>query len=286
METKKTVFDYIKVLWKESFKEKNFKKGEVIFSNEEDVNFYVIVSWMVSILKTAWDTKKEVARVTSGSFLWEWIFYWKTFKDAEAVCEENTEILYISLDKLNEIEKKNPKGFFDFYKFVIIKLTNIRLTDTSAELAKIYKLTDILNRENYIWGEGFLNFLESIKSILEIDYITYIENHPFVDGVFYYKFSTLKDYEIKEKCSESINKDLTWFIKGWDIMFTNKTDNLFILPLKTPLKFKGFLILGNKEKNFNESLERILKNICLSFCSIIEQNQENNWKSLDIGNLI
>ena len=286
MNLQKTIFDYIKILWEDFFEKKTFKKGETIFSNEEDNNFYIIESWMTSILKNVWDTKKEVAKVSKWWFLWEGIFYWKTFKDAEAFCEEDTKILYISLEKLNEIEKKNPKGFFDFYKFVVIKLTNTRLTDTSSELAKIYKLTDIFNRENYIWREGFLKLLENVRWVLEVDYITYIENHPFVDGVFYYKFSTLKDYDIKEKCSDIINKDLTWFIKGWDIMFSDETDSLYVLQLKTSLKLKGLLVFGNQKRSFSESFERILKNLSLSLCSIIEQNQENNWKSLDIDNLI
>jgi len=69
-------------------------------------------------------------------------------------------------------------------------------------------------------------------------------------------------------------------------MFSDETDSLYVLQLKTSLKLKGLLVFGNQKRSFSESFERILKNLSLSLCSIIEQNQENNWKSLDIDNLI
>lgn len=276
----KDIFDYIDFLWIENFTKKTYKKWDVIFSYEDDTNFYIVSSWIIGIFKNTWDTKKEVARVERWWLLWEWVVYWKIFKDAEAIAEIDSEILSISAEKIKEIENTNPQKIIEFYKQIIIKASNIRLANTWAELATIYKLTDILSSESFVGRQKFIKLLNFIKETIWVDYVTYVENHPYLDEIFYYKLSTLREFDINEKCENEIFKDLAWFIKGWTIMLTESSDNLYILPLKTSLKLKWFLIFGNKNKSFSESLERILKNISLSFCSIIEQNQENNWKEI------
>ena len=40
------------------------------------------------------------------------------------------------------------------------------------------------------------------------DYITYIENHPYLDEMFYYKLSTLSNFDINQKCEKEIFKEL------------------------------------------------------------------------------
>lgn len=105
------------------------------------------------------------------------------------MANSKTVLFSLSKEDLETLEQESPTEAIELYKF-IIELTNKRLLDSGKELADIYEATHRIVDMSRSEEKGFMDIMQYVKSLLQVDYIIYIENHPAVSGLFYYKYST------------------------------------------------------------------------------------------------
>lgn len=105
------------------------KKGEQIFKEKEDTKgLYLIHSGKVEILKVTPDGWKQTLAVfTQGHFFGELSILEKRRHEAFAIAAENTEILLISKEGFEKMEKEeSPIAFKIMKKIALVMCKNLR----------------------------------------------------------------------------------------------------------------------------------------------------------------
>lgn len=257
-------------------KKRILEKWEILFSPWKDENLYIIISWWLDIFRYTIDgQKKEIGKAYSWSFIWEGIIFWRFQKDVEAMASANAEVFALTKEDLAMLEKESSAEALELYKY-IIEITNKRLLDTWKELADIYEATNKLLEMAKQWEKWFMDIMVYLKSLLWVDYTVFVENHPAIDGFFFYKYSTdlTNLWNLNKKAWAEINGDLNW-IQSWTTGFfwTKNTDSVYVMPLKNNAKLKWFLLAWKKKWMITDNEMRISTNICPLLASIIENNQ-------------
>ena len=106
-----------------------FKKGEYIFKEKEATKgLYLIHSGTVEISKVTQDGwKQTLAAFTKGHFFGELSILEKRKHEAFAVATENTEILLISKDGFEKLEREeSPIAFKIMKKIALVMCKNLR----------------------------------------------------------------------------------------------------------------------------------------------------------------
>ncbi|EKE27868.1 MAG: hypothetical protein ACD_3C00142G0024 [uncultured bacterium (gcode 4)] len=265
-----------------------FKKNKILleawkllFSPWIDKNFYIITSWTIDIFRYTFDwQKKEIWKARAGSFIWEWVIFWRFQKDVEAIASSSVEVFALTKEDLALLEKESPEKAMELYKY-IIEVTNKRLLDSWKELANIYEATNKIIELAKNWEKSFLDIMQYLKSLLMVDYVTFVENHPAIDGFFFYKYSTELQsiWNLNKKAGDEINKSLSWPYE-WKIPFfwSGKNDSVYIVPLKNGKSLKWFLIAWKKKWMVTDNEMRISSNIWPLLGSIVENNQKESEK--------
>ncbi len=271
------------ILYLEKFDEyfkKNKKKlkiWEILFSPWKNEYFYIIKTWILAINSYTKDwEKKEIAKTYWWNFIWEWIICGKAYKNVEAVAITETEVFCLTENDLKEFEKNNPNEALDIYKHVI-DLTNKRLIESWNELWTIYEINEKIIELSKLWEKWFDKIITKIKNIMWFDYIIYIEHHPNIQGLLYYKYNTRfpSVYPINTKTWNEINCNtegsITW---NENILWVAKNDSTYILKLKNKDNLKWFLVLWKIKWLINDNEIRILNNLSNLLWYIIDSNQK------------
>ncbi len=258
-------------------KKRILESWETLFKPWKDHNLYIIATWWVDIFRYTIDwQKKEIWKAYAWSFIWEWIIFWRFQKDVEAESNSTSEIFALTVEDLAKLEKESPAEAIELYKY-IIEITNKRLLDSWKELADIYEATKRLVEMAKEWEKSFLDMMWYLKNLLWVDYIVFIENHPALDGFFFYKYSTEFSnlWNLNKKAWPEINKDLSW-LQEWNnrYFWTKPWDSVYVMPLKNNDKLKWYFLAWKKKWVITDNEMRISANICPLVASIIEENQQ------------
>lgn len=291
--SKDAIMDFKKWLWLEKanpimaylekfdtyFKKKKriLETWDVLFWAWKDLNFYIIASGWVDIIWFTSDwLKKEVWKAYAGSFIWEWIIFWRNQKDVEAVANSKAEIFALTLEDLRKFEQESPAEAIELYKHVI-EITNKRLLDSWRELANIYEATWKLVEMSEKWERGFPEIMIFIQNLLWVDYIIYIENHPLIDGLFIYKHNTkMPNFSsLSQRAWKEIHKNMHWMISDnmW-ILWVHPQDSAYIFPLKYNSKLKWYFIAWKRKWTITDNEMRISMNLWPLIWSIVDNNQK------------
>ncbi|EKE30357.1 MAG: hypothetical protein ACD_2C00001G0007 [uncultured bacterium (gcode 4)] len=262
-------------------KKRLLEAWELLFSPWIDKNFYIITSWTVDIFRYTFDwQRKEIWNARAWSFIGEWVIFWRFQKDVEAVASTNAQVFALSREDLALLEKESPQEAMELYKY-IIEITNKRLLDSWKELANIYEATNKIIELAKNWEKSFPDVMQYLKNLLMVDYITFVENHPAIDGFFFYKYSTELGSvgNLNRKAWGEISSGLSWHY-SWDIPFfwSGKKDSVYVLPLKNWDKLKWYLIAWKKKWMVTDNEMRISTNIWPLLGSIVENNQKETEK--------
>ncbi|MDD2566055.1 MAG: cyclic nucleotide-binding domain-containing protein [Candidatus Gracilibacteria bacterium] len=257
-------------------KKRVLEVGQILFSPGKDDNMYIIITGGVDILRYTSDgQKKEIGKARAGSFIGEGIIFDRNQKDVEAIANSPSEIFALTKEDLKKLEQESPAEALELYKY-IIEVTNKRLLDSGKELADIYEATNKLIEMAKNGEKGFSDIMAYTKGLLGVDYIIFVENHPAIDGFFYYKYSTdLKSLgNLNKKSGSEINTNLGGVYDSKNPIFgTNIKDSVYIIPLKNNDKLKGYFVAGKKKGVITDNEMRISSNIGPLIGSIIESNQ-------------
>ncbi|MEW6107632.1 MAG: cyclic nucleotide-binding domain-containing protein [Nitrospirota bacterium] len=110
-------------------KKLNFKKGEQIFKEKEDTKgLYLIHSGKVEISKVTQDGwKQTLASLTAGHFFGELSILEKRRHEAIAVASEKTEILLITKEGFEKMEREDSALAFKIMKKIaLVMCKNLR----------------------------------------------------------------------------------------------------------------------------------------------------------------
>lgn len=257
-------------------KKKILELWDVLFSPWKDTNLYIIVSWGVDIFRytVEWQ-KKEIWKAHAWSFIWEWIIFWRFQKDVEAIANSNSEIFALNIEDLALLEKESPKEAIELYKY-IIEITNKRLLDSWKELANIYEATNKLTEMSKAWEKAFPEIMAYTKNLLWVDYIVFVENHPAIDGFFYYKYSTelTNLWNLNKKAGKEIDKNISWISDSKWFFWTKPNDSIYIIPLKNNNHLKWFFLAWKRKWVITDNEMRISTNIWPLLGAIIDNNQK------------
>ena len=188
-----------------------------------------------------------------------------------------TEVVLLTKEELQALEKENPWEVLKFYKY-IIEVTNRRLTETGKELALMSEAPERIETLSQNGEKGFKDIVDYITSITWVDYVIFIERHPVVSNLFVYKYNSLTPslWPINKKASEHIAKLTPETVSSIPIEGTGVGDDILVSPLATSTKQKGFFVLGKKPGNgkIADTAHRIMKNISPILASIVDDNHE------------
>lgn len=258
-------------------KKRILESWDVLFKQWNDSNFYIITSWELDIFRYTVDwTRKEIWKAKSGSFIWEWIIFGRQQKDVEAVAGCTTQVFALSSEDLGKFESIAPKEAMDLYRY-IIEITNKRLLDSWKELSDIYELTSKILELSKNWEKWFFNVMQYVNQVIGSDYIIFIEQHPSINGFFFYKYSTeLQNTRlINKKAWEEITGNLSWVYDRTmpHIFWTWINDSIYILPLNNNERLKWYFVCGKKRWVITDNEMRVSSHIWPLLGSVIENNQ-------------
>ena len=186
-------------------------------------------------------------------------------------------VVTLTKDDVIYLESQNPEKILSLYKH-IIEVGNSRLLDSGKELASLYEMNSKIDELSKLGEQGFKDIIDHISKTIDVDYILSIEHHPVVPGLLVHKYNSRfpSIWPINQKAGNIIEKYTQSGVIESDgsILGTDKTDVLYILPLKTRESLKGLFILGKKEGgDFEDTDIRMMQNIAPLLGSMIENNQ-------------
>lgn len=261
-------------------KKRKLEAGQMLFSPGIDDNFYVIISWVLSIISqtSTWE-KKEIWKAKKWSFIWEGIIFWRNQKDVEVICVENAEVIALNLDDLIKFEKDLPKEAIDMYKY-IIEISNKRLLESDKELANLYEATNKIIELSKAWEKWFIDIMDYGKKLFSARYIIYVENHQVLSWLLFYKYDTrFKNVGvINKKVEWELTEESNGIIDSKNIFWAKKEDNILAIPLKIWPTLKWFFLVGKEKWVITDNEVRIWNNLAPLIAWVIDNNQKQSEK--------
>ena len=123
----------------------------------------------------------------------------RTLKEVEAVSAlPHTEVVTYTKEDLEYLESLSPETMMDLYKH-IMNVTSIRLANSGKELALLSEAAILMEEFKQEGERGFFNAMKHIQTILNLDYVIQVEQHPVVSNLLSYKYDTFSDEPIARK---------------------------------------------------------------------------------------
>ncbi len=123
---------------KKIFLEKNFKKDDVIFKeNEMGDRMYFIIDGLVKIYLTDLEAGKTIALMKKGEMFGELAFFDRQPHSAEAVALTETGMFVLDLNKFKELRQSNP-GLALKIIDIILNTVAKRLRGTTRKMYGLY----------------------------------------------------------------------------------------------------------------------------------------------------
>jgi hypothetical protein len=122
--------------FKEYCVEKNIKKGEILFNENEDGKaMYVVRKGSIKISKIGFLGEIVIAAVNPGEFAGEMAVIDGSPRSAAAIAAVDTELYELSLERFDLMKKEKP-GIAIKIMGILLKLLSIRLRATTLKMLK------------------------------------------------------------------------------------------------------------------------------------------------------
>jgi len=276
--------DFLKNSW--YFKKISLRAGDMLFDEwENNNNLYFIESWQISIEKYMSNNKKEtkkLAILSKKEFFWEWALSNPLPKEVSAISLTNTVLLYIDAQKwIEDLIKKYPLEWLVLLKH-LINITNHRLLKSNTIVTATYEINKQIVSLEKITIKSIFEIINSIKSIINCDYIIYLEKYEAINNSLILRYNTSKGMTILNKLIDIKNNELT--LKN---IIEHSSKFNFIQKLNLWDKKLWYLVFCNKNKDFTEGNKKIILSITPSLSWIIRQKEiyyEERDKAFIINN--
>ncbi len=255
----------------EFFKNKKLKKDNFVFKEWEiDNNFYIILSWKISIEKYTTKEKKDVKEL---DILYSWDFFWESSlsssekKELSVKALEDTELIYInSSDWFEKLLEKNPKKWFELLKH-IIEITNKRLLKENKQITANYEIVKSIVEIKNINEKNIFLIIEKIKLITGFDYILYFESNPVIDNFIVLKYDSREAWKLQDKIL-----DIKKLEKLKDVKELKLVNNNFIQKLSIWELNLWYMIFWKKDE-FNYEDKKLVVSVSNSLTWLLKQKE-------------
>lgn len=259
----------------EFFHKKTLKKWELLFDEWDiDKNLYIIKSGRLSVQKY---TNKEKTKIKDLAVLLSWDFFWEwslkndnLAKQTRILAQAKTELIAINWKEwLKWYIKENPEAGTELLIHIIDK-TNNRLNEVNSQISINYEIETSIRelKEINLWWLIYL--LEKVNSLLNSDYIIYIEKHPVVENYFSLKY----DSRISQKILNTWFEAEKWLI-DLDLLYNianiSQEDEITINKVNLWEEILWYIIIWKKKRIWNESEKITCKSIANSLSWVIKQ---------------
>jgi len=263
------VFNLEELKSSDYFKEKTLLRWEVLFDEWEiDNNLYFIDSWKLSIEKYTTkekETSKQLAVIKTWDFLWEGSLNNSIPKQVKIISLETTKILYIDAkNDFLEFMKINPELAKNILVW-IIDITNKRTLSSNKYIASLYEINQSINKIEEINYLEIFKILEKIKTILNWEYILYLEVNPIDEKYLTLKYNSRKPMKMQDLLVQK------WHYK-LDEIWINKADRILTKEIKIATEHLWNIIVWKKE-NFSENEKRIFIGLVTSLSGMLKQKK-------------
>ena len=125
--------------------EKDLIAGESVFDEGSPaLALYIVRSGTIEIKKRGSDDEQKIATFASGSIFGEMAMLDRAKRAAGAVAKENSKIVEISYENLEQVLQSNKEAGYKFYRTVALTLCKrIRLTNVDLAQLKDLKLKSL-----------------------------------------------------------------------------------------------------------------------------------------------
>ena len=232
-------------------KQKILKREEVLFEPGENPYFYIVTSGALSIFRINPSLeRKEVGKVYTGAFIGEGVISNRNQKDvlAESITDR-TIVTILTKEDLEFLESQDPATLAKLYKH-INNITSLRLSDTSKELALMYETTGKFQEFQELGERGLLASIKYIRDMLGLESVLMIEEHPFVPGLFMYKYNTKfpSVWPMNQKVEPGVV--LKPGYSDSEFLSFSREQILFVEPLPVGEETLGYLVIARKKDEF------------------------------------
>ena len=257
------------------FEAKTLNKWEILFNEwDKDNNLYIVKKWLLSIemfTSNLKDDTKQLAILKSGDFLWEWAFSKKQVpKEVSVKAIEETQILKINAkDEIKRFIEENPVVWYELLRHMIVEW-NKRLTEANKLLATSYEIEKTINSLKSIDFKAIFSVIDKIKSVVDVDYILYLDKHPIIENFLILKY----DSRIKWKLQDLVFEK-EWNFLDLDALYTAcnipLTDYIIINKVNIWSEVFWYLIIWREKRSFLWSDKKVFSSASNSFAWIIKK---------------
>lgn len=209
------------------FKEITLEKWEVLFDEwEKNSNIYLVILWELQVEKYLSNDKKEtkvLAYIKNNEIFWESALNSNKNKEVKIIARKKTSLLYINAQEwFNEFSIKYPYESSQLLKYIIY-LTNKRLLESNHLIAATYKISTEITKIEHITSKRIFELIDSLKDIIWVDYIMYLEKKQSIENYLTLKYDTRNKWKINDKVIELTDTKLFLLnLKIWNYYSYNQ----------------------------------------------------------------
>jgi len=248
---------------------------EVLFDEWDiDDNLYIVKKWELSIEKYIDDKKNEtkiLAKIWDWEVFWEWSLWNNWPKQVKIIANTKTSIL--SIEAKNSFEKfllKHTKWWVDLLSSIIY-ISNKRLLEANFLITSSYKINKHISEINEFNNINLFEILDEFSKIIISDYVIYIEKNPVLENYVTLKYDSRKKWKMQQTIIDL--KDWILDFEDFKREWINISWYNLIEELKNKNEIIWYLVIWNKEKNFDEAQKKSISIISVSIAWFIKQKQ-------------
>lgn len=268
-------------------KKKTLGKGEILFEPGENPFLYIVSSGALGIFRiNPSGDIKELGKVYTGAFIGEGVLSDRNTKDVLVnSVTEKTIVVALTKEEIEFLESQDPAILAKLYKH-INNVTSLRLSETGKELALMYEYTQKFKEYQELWQRGLIAGVNHMKDMLALDAILMIEQHPFVPGLFVYKYNTKFPtvWPMNQKVDPKIT--ITPGFSQVEFLTLEQAWDLYIEPMTMTGEIIGYLVAVKKNGSvMSDSDMRIMKHATPMITTMLREVQyKQNEKEIMLKN--
>lgn len=253
------------------FETRTLKVWEYLFKEwENDDNIYIIVTWELIIEKFTTKNRNEtknLALLGKNEVFWEASLSNNLPKQVSVKAKKMTQVIYINaIEWLDNFSKKFQKEAMWLLKYVIF-LWNNRLNKSNSLITSSHEISKEIIKIDTFNSKTIFELIDTIKDIIDVSEIIYLEKNPVMDEYLTLKYKTSKK----------------WILQDDVVKITD--NKLYLLELKHSWKYNYMqdIIIGSKHywyliflrenNDFSQNEIKIISSLSLSFWWLLKQKE-------------
>ena len=260
---------------KPNFELITLEKSGVLFDEWDiDNNLYIIKSWSLSVQKYTTIDKtelKQLAVLKKWDIFWEWALKLSEPKQVKIISLDKVILLKIDAKHwMQEFIKNFPSQWIELLSS-IIDITNKRLLESNFLVTSNYSMSKTISEIEIYDNKNLFKILYEFNKILWSEYILYLEKNPVIDNYMVVKYDSRYNGKMQNNIVDLQDNKLHIKDLVEDGIELEKYNH--IEELKNKNEIIWYLIIWEKNNNFNEGQKKVISSITTLIAGVIKQKQ-------------